>query len=81
MNKPRSPLIRVIASARPNFVKIAPVLRAIQQRQTAGSPLRFRLGHKGQPFDARMSSDFVTQFGIPEPDVNLEGPVQSRSRS
>lgn len=59
MNKPRSPLINVIASARPNFVKIAPILRAIQQRQTEGSPLRCRRGHEGQPYGARLSGDWL----------------------
>ena len=67
-----SPLIDIIAGARPNFMKIAPILRAIAQRQAAGSPLRTRLVHTGQHYDARMSGDFFTQLGIPLPDVNLE---------
>ena len=67
-----SPLVDVIAGARPNFMKIAPILRAIQERQTAGSRLRYRLVHTGQHYDAKMSGDFFTQLGIPEPDVNLE---------
>ena len=66
------PLVDVIAGARPNFMKIAPILHAIQQRQAQGSPLRYRLVHTGQHYDARMSGDFFTQLGIPEPDVNLE---------
>ena len=72
MSQPRSPRVDVIAGARPNFMKIAPILRAIEQRQAGGSRLRYRLVHTGQHYDARMSGDFFTQLGIPEPDVNLE---------
>ena len=68
----QGPLVDVIAGARPNFMKIAPILHAIQQRQAQGSTLRYRLVHTGQHYDARMSGDFFTQLGIPEPNVNLE---------
>ena len=66
------PLIDVIAGARPNFMKIAPILRAVKARQAAGSRLRVRLVHTGQHYDDRMSGDFFRQLGIPDPDVNLE---------
>jgi len=66
------PLIDVIAGARPNFMKIAPILHAIQARQTQGSRLRCRLVHTGQHYDERMSGDFFTQLHIPHPDVNLD---------
>jgi len=66
------PLIDVIAGARPNFMKIAPILRAVKERQDAGSRLRVRLVHTGQHYDERMSGDFFRQLGIPDPDVNLE---------
>jgi UDP-N-acetylglucosamine 2-epimerase (non-hydrolysing) len=69
---PRTALVDIIAGARPNFMKIAPIIRAIQARQQAGSALRYRLVHTGQHYDARMSGDFFTQLGIPAPDVNLE---------
>ena len=69
---PHTPLVDVIAGARPNFMKIAPILHAIRKRQANGSRLRYRLVHTGQHYDARMSGDFFTQLGIPEPDVNLE---------
>ena len=65
-------LIDLIAGARPNFMKIAPIIRALEASQAAGSPLRYRLVHTGQHYDARLSGDFFTQLGIPEPDVNLE---------
>jgi UDP-N-acetylglucosamine 2-epimerase (non-hydrolysing) len=66
------PLIDIIAGARPNFMKIAPIIRALEARQAAGVTLRYRLVHTGQHYDARMSGDFFAQLGIPEPDVNLE---------
>jgi UDP-N-acetylglucosamine 2-epimerase (non-hydrolysing) len=70
--KPLALLIDVIAGARPNFMKIAPILRALEGRQASGVPLRCRLVHTGQHYDARMSGEFFTQLGIPEPDLNLE---------
>ena len=69
---PSRPLVDIIAGARPNFMKIAPIIRALQARQAAGGRLRFRLVHTGQHYDARMSGEFFTQLGIPQPDVNLE---------
>jgi UDP-N-acetylglucosamine 2-epimerase (non-hydrolysing) len=67
-----APLIDIIAGARPNFMKIAPIIRAIDARRAQGSRLRWRLVHTGQHYDARMSADFFEQLNIPEPDVNLE---------
>ncbi len=65
-------LIDIIAGARPNFMKIAPIIRAMDERRRHGSSLQYRLVHTGQHYDARMSGDFFTQLGIPTPDVNLE---------
>jgi len=65
-------LIDIIAGARPNFMKIAPIIRAIKEHQDIGGCLGYRLVHTGQHYDARMSGDFFEQLGIPEPDVNLE---------
>jgi UDP-N-acetylglucosamine 2-epimerase (non-hydrolysing) len=65
-------LIDIIAGARPNFMKIAPIIRAIEARLAAGSRLRWRLVHTGQHYDARMSADFFEQLNIPQPQVNLE---------
>lgn len=64
--------IDIIAGARPNFMKIAPIIRALDERAAAGGSLRYRLVHTGQHYDARMSGDFFSQLGIPAPDVNLE---------
>lgn len=64
--------IDIIAGARPNFMKIGPVIHAMEERRLAGGGLAYRLVHTGQHYDARMSSDFLTQLNIPEPHVNLE---------
>lgn len=64
--------IDIIAGARPNFVKIAPIIRALEARIAAGADMEYRLIHTGQHYDPRMSADFFTQLGIPEPHVNLD---------
>lgn len=66
------PLIDIIAGARPNFMKIAAIIRALEAHKAQGGGLDYRLVHTGQHYDSRMSGDFFTQLGIPEPHVNLE---------
>lgn len=61
--------ILCVAGARPNFMKIAPIMAAIQQ---APEHLQGYLVHTGQHYDAAMNHTFFEQLGIPEPDVNLE---------
>lgn len=63
--------IDLIAGARPNFMKIAPIIDAIRAAQNQGSALTFRLIHTGQHFDKNMSDRFFEELGIPHPDVNL----------
>ncbi len=65
-------MIDLIAGARPNFMKIAPIIRALKAHQAQGGALAYRLVHTGQHYDARMSGDFFEQLGIPAPDINLE---------
>ena len=65
-------LIDIIAGARPNFMKIAPIIRAIQGHRKNKGFLDFRLIHTGQHYDAKLSATFFDQLGIPEPKVNLE---------
>jgi UDP-N-acetylglucosamine 2-epimerase (non-hydrolysing) len=65
-------LVDIVAGARPNFMKIAPIIRAIEARRAAGGPLEYRLVHTGQHYDEKMSGDFFRQLGIPAPHVNLE---------
>lgn len=66
------PLIDLIAGARPNFMKIAPIIRAIESHEEIGGGLRYRLVHTGQHYDTNMSGSFFEQLGIPQPDINLE---------
>lgn len=64
-------LIDIIAGARPNFMKIAPIIHAIQNKQKSGSLLQYRLIHTGQHYDQNMSGSFFEQLNIPQPDENL----------
>lgn len=64
-------VVDLIAGARPNFMKIAPIAKALD-RLGSGANIRYRIVHTGQHYDARMSGDFFRQLGIPEPDINLE---------
>lgn len=63
--------ITLIAGARPNFMKIAPIIDAIKAAQQRGADLNYTLVHTGQHYDAKMSDEFFVQLGIPEPDINL----------
>lgn len=65
-------LVDLIAGARPNFVKIAALVRAFDAHQAAGGPLRYRIVHTGQHYDPRLSGAFFEQLGIPAPHVNLD---------
>ena len=63
--------ITLIAGARPNFMKIAPLIKAIQKAAAQGHDIRHRLVHTGQHYDKNMSDTFFEELGIPMPDVNL----------
>lgn len=64
-------LIDIIAGARPNFIKIAPIIEALERSAESGSGLAYRLIHTGQHYDKNMSGSFFEQLGIPEPSVNF----------
>lgn len=64
--------ITLIAGARPNFMKIAPILHAVEKAARAGQDIQYRLVHTGQHYDAKMSDTFFEELNIPHPDVNLE---------
>lgn len=64
--------IVLVAGARPNFMKIAPIIEAIQNARKQGVAIEYALVHTGQHYDAKMSHDFFLQLNIPEPDHNLE---------
>lgn len=63
--------VDLIAGARPNFMKIAPIIEAIKQAAQRGEQISYRLIHTGQHYDKNMSHSFFEQLGIPMPDVNL----------
>jgi UDP-N-acetylglucosamine 2-epimerase (non-hydrolysing) len=61
-------VVDLVAGARPNFMKVAPVLRAMG---AAAGPLAARLVHTGQHYDEGMSGVFFRDLGIREPDLHL----------
>jgi len=64
-------LIDIIAGARPNFMKIAPILHELKRQQSFVKNLQYRLIHTGQHYDQNMSGSFFEQLNIPQPDENL----------
>jgi UDP-N-acetylglucosamine 2-epimerase (non-hydrolysing) len=65
------PVVRIlcVVGARPNFMKIAPVMRALQEK---GAAMSTSLLHTGQHYDEAMKTSFFDQLNIPEPDIDLE---------
>ena len=63
---PHSPVISIVAGARPNFMKVKPVLAALEARGT-----RVDLVHTGQHYDALMSDVFFDDLGLRAPDFHL----------
>src|ERR1700754_4775828 len=57
-----------VVGARPNFMKVAPVVEAMGRRVSEFAPL---VVHTGQHYDALMSDAFFKDLGLPEPDVHL----------
>jgi UDP-N-acetylglucosamine 2-epimerase (non-hydrolysing) len=64
-----------VVGARPNFMKAAPVMRALRQRG-----IKQTVVHTGQHYDRNMSDVFFSQLEIPEPDANLEVGSGSQAR-
>ncbi|MFP5471694.1 MAG: UDP-N-acetylglucosamine 2-epimerase, partial [Bacteroidia bacterium] len=64
--------LSIVAGARPNFMKIAPIIEALKNAQEKGNDISFRLVHTGQHYDEKMSDSFFKELGIPAPDTNLE---------
>ena len=62
----------LVAGARPNFMKIAPLIRAIHTfNDLNGDIIKPLLVHTGQHYDANMSDAFFKDLGLPKPDINL----------
>lgn len=66
----------LVAGARPNFMKVAPLIHAIRAHKTSSPAgcqrIDYTLVHTGQHYDQGMSEVFFQELGIPTPDVNLE---------
>ena len=66
----------LVAGARPNFMKIAPLVRAIKRHNEitdhTDTRIDFLLVHTGQHYDIQMSEVFFRDLGLPKPDINLE---------
>ena len=69
---PKSFLIDIIAGARPNFMKVAPIIKILESRASIDPVLQYRLIHTGQHYDSKLSGSFFSQLGIPQPDINLK---------
>ncbi|WP_426483873.1 non-hydrolyzing UDP-N-acetylglucosamine 2-epimerase [Flavobacterium sp. 2] len=63
--------VDIIAGTRPNFIKIAPLVSALQLAHDSGKSIDFRLIHTGQHYDENMSESFFKQLNIPRPDINF----------
>jgi len=63
--------ITIVAGARPNFMKIAPIIHAIEKAKISGKEIQYRLVHTGQHYDSNMSGSFFKQLNIPTPHINL----------
>ncbi len=64
-------IITLIAGARPNFIKIAPLIAEINKQKNLGADINYRLVHTGQHYDDAMSGQFFRDLEIPPPDINL----------
>jgi len=64
-------IIDLIAGARPNFMKIAPIIHAIEKAKLNKVDINYRLIHTGQHYDINMSRIFFEQLEIPDPEINL----------
>ena len=68
--------IAIVAGARPNFMKIAPIVGALQARKAdaagSGVDLRVSIVHTGQHYDENMSEVFFRNLSIPKPDRHLD---------
>ena len=59
-------MIFLVAGARPNFIKIAPIASVMKREN-----LPHKIVHTGQHYDIRMSEAFFEDLNLPKPDINL----------
>ena len=65
----------LVAGARPNFIKIAPICDELKQKKG----IDYYIFHTGQHYDENMSKTFFDQLGIPEPDKNINAGSNSHA--
>jgi UDP-N-acetylglucosamine 2-epimerase (non-hydrolysing) len=65
------PKFIVVAGARPNFMKIAPIMASFGKNNITSGKVSVKLVHTGQHYDRKMSDDFFTDLEIQAPDINL----------
>src|SRR3954452_18394780 len=70
------PMMYLVAGARPNFMKIAPIVRALQ----AHGGFVFKIIHTGQHYDPQMNDVFFEELGLPEPEVFMRAGGGSHSQ-
>jgi UDP-GlcNAc3NAcA epimerase len=65
--------LAIVVGARPNFIKIAPIMKAIEKHNACSANRRIEplLVHTGQHYDFQMSQVFFQELAIPEPDIHL----------
>jgi UDP-N-acetylglucosamine 2-epimerase (non-hydrolysing) len=63
--------IALIGGARPNFMKLSPIIHELENAKKLGVALEYRLIHTGQHYDDKLSKIFFEQLDIPDPHVNL----------
>lgn len=75
--------ITIVAGARPNFIKIAPIIKEINIKKNEGLNIDYRFVHTGQHYDDNMSRLFLEELNIPKPHVNFNcgGGTQSEITS
>jgi UDP-N-acetylglucosamine 2-epimerase (non-hydrolysing) len=67
VNSTKLPVIHVVAAARPNFMKVAPVYHALKHEDWC----KVKIVHTGQHYDTEMSDAFLQDLGLPDPDIHL----------
>ncbi|HXS36200.1 MAG TPA: UDP-N-acetylglucosamine 2-epimerase (non-hydrolyzing) [Flavipsychrobacter sp.] len=67
-------LVDIIAAAKPNFLRIAPVIDAIHKNQKIGKDIKYRLIYIGPHYDKNATAVFFSQLSISRPNINIEIP-------
>ena len=71
--------LTIVAGARPNFVKVAPIIHEIERIKQV-SEIDYLLVHTGQHYDEKMSGAFFDELRIPPPNANLNAGIGTQSQ-